>query len=176
MPFQAESYPIFAFDEGRFGLKSWQRRRWCPLGHRPPVPVNDRYQWLWIYVAVNPITGACFVLFQDCVNSDGMQIFLNEFSKQYENQHSDLLMDNAPSHRSSELVFPSGVTPIYLPPYTPELNPAECIFKVIRQKLANCVFEELEDLEQALTAIFNQWWEDPTELKSLTHFKWWGIS
>src|SRR5690349_3411028 len=37
---------VFAFDEGRFGLKIWFRRRWCPKGVRPPWIIDDRYEWI----------------------------------------------------------------------------------------------------------------------------------
>jgi hypothetical protein len=51
---------LFAMDEARFGLKSWHRRRWCPRGIRPPWVVEDRYEWLWLYAAVEPrTTGRC---------------------------------------------------------------------------------------------------------------------
>ena len=46
-----------ALDEGRFGLKTWLRRRWCPLGDRPPWIVQEEYEWLWLYAAVEPTTG-----------------------------------------------------------------------------------------------------------------------
>jgi transposase len=39
---------VLAFDEGRFGRKAWFRRRWCPLGVRPPWIVEDRYEWTWV--------------------------------------------------------------------------------------------------------------------------------
>jgi len=45
---------VLALDEARFGLKSWHRRRWCPCGHRPPWVVQDRYEWFWLYAAVEP--------------------------------------------------------------------------------------------------------------------------
>lgn len=48
---------VLALDEGRFGLKTWLRRRWCPRGVRPPWIVEEAYEWLWLYVAVEPTTG-----------------------------------------------------------------------------------------------------------------------
>ena len=54
---------VLALDEARFGLKSWHRRRWCPCGHRPPWVVQDRYEWLWLYAAVEPATGESCCLY-----------------------------------------------------------------------------------------------------------------
>jgi transposase len=39
---------VWAFDEGRFGLRVGLRKRWCPGGVRPPWIVHDRYEWLWL--------------------------------------------------------------------------------------------------------------------------------
>jgi hypothetical protein len=47
-------------DEARLGLKVWFRRRWCPKGVRPPWIVEDRYEWLWLYAAIEPRTGESF--------------------------------------------------------------------------------------------------------------------
>ena len=44
-------------DEGRFGLRVWLRRRWCPRGARPPWVVEDRYEWTWLYAALPTLTG-----------------------------------------------------------------------------------------------------------------------
>lgn len=54
---------VLALDEARFGLKSWHRRRWCPCGHRPPWVVQDRYEWFWLYAAVEPATGQSCCLY-----------------------------------------------------------------------------------------------------------------
>ncbi len=43
-----------AFDEARFGLINWHRRRYCPKGFRPPRIVRRRYEWSWLYAAVEP--------------------------------------------------------------------------------------------------------------------------
>ena len=54
---------VFAFDEARFGLKVGLRRRWCPFGTRPPWLYEERYEWLWLYAAVDPLSGESVVLF-----------------------------------------------------------------------------------------------------------------
>ncbi len=48
---------VRAFDEARFGLINWHRRRYCPKGFRPPYIVHRRYEWTYLYAAVDPTMG-----------------------------------------------------------------------------------------------------------------------
>lgn len=48
---------VLAFDEARFGLINWHQRRYCPEGFRPPYIVHRRYEWSYLYAAVDPATG-----------------------------------------------------------------------------------------------------------------------
>src|SRR6266702_3092727 len=67
---------LVALDEGRFGLISWLRRRWCPLGERPPWIVQDDYEWLWLYAAVEPTTGTGVFLLLPTVEGACLELFL----------------------------------------------------------------------------------------------------
>jgi hypothetical protein len=64
-----------ALDEGRFGLITWLRRRWCPLGERPPWIVQDEYEWLWLYAAVEPTTGTGVFLLLPTVEGQCLSLF-----------------------------------------------------------------------------------------------------
>ncbi len=48
------------------------------------------------------------------------------------------------------LVVPDGIELVYLPPYTPELQPAERIWPLLRESVANRVFKTLDALEEVL--------------------------
>jgi hypothetical protein len=71
-----------AFDEGRFGLRVWLRRRWCPRRARPPWAVDDRYRWLWLYATVEPATGEGVFLLLPGVDQARFRRFLDEFAKE----------------------------------------------------------------------------------------------
>jgi hypothetical protein len=53
---------VLAFDEARFGLINWHRRRYCPKGFRPPYIVKRSYEWTYLYAALEPTTGESFCL------------------------------------------------------------------------------------------------------------------
>jgi hypothetical protein len=161
----------WAFDEGRFGLKLWFRRRWCPYKVRPPWIVEDRYEWLWVYVAVRPDTGDCFILYLPFLNTDCVQVFVDAFGTEVGETEVGLILDGSGSHQA--ITWPAHVHPLRLPAYSPELNPAESVFRHLRTKLANRLFETLDDLEAAITTELRTFWDTPAVLKRLTGYPWW---
>jgi transposase len=147
-----------------------------PFGLRPAWPSQDRYEWLWLYTAAEPATGESFSLFLPYVNGVCFELFLQKFSAAYEQTEIMLLMDNAPSHTSKKVVWPEQVCGLHLPPYSPELNPAERIFEDVKEPLANQIFDSIEELEKRLTSRLKRYWDDPQKLKRLTCYPWWPIS
>ena len=84
-----------------------------------------------------------------------------------------VVLDSSGSHHSRQVVWPQDMHPLYLPPYSPELNPAEQIFRHLRKKLSNTVFTTLDELQNALIDELQQFWEHPRVLLSLTSYPWW---
>jgi transposase len=164
---------VFALDEARFGLKVRFRRRWCPFGARPPFVHQDRYEWLWLYVAVEPVSGASIVLFLPRLDGVCFEAFLAAFRRAVPAGRIGLVLDGAGSHGSGRVRWPAELEPIALPRYSPELNPAERWFEQLRATLANRVFASLADLEAALTEALEPYWEEPDKLARLTAYPWW---
>ncbi|MCG5239929.1 IS630 family transposase [Azospirillum doebereinerae] len=164
---------VFAMDEARFGLKVSHRRLWCPFGHRPPWTHEHEYRWLWLYAAVEPTSGACFVLFLPHVDGRCFQRFLEELRRDLGPDRLGLVLDNSGSHTSGKVIWPEGVTKIPLPPYSPELNPAERWFEALRRVFANRIFESLDQLQEALAAALEPYWTVPATLQRLVGYPWW---
>jgi transposase-like protein len=162
-----------AFEEGRFGLKTWLRRRWCPLGERPAWIVTEEYEWLWLYAAVEPSTGTGVFLLRPTVEGACLELFRQHLRKELGEGSLAVVLDNAPSQHSGEVNWPDEMYPLYLPPYSPEWNPAEQIFRHLRKRLSNRVFTSLDELQQALIDELQQFWEHPTVLLHLTGDPWW---
>lgn len=150
------------------------KQRWCPKGVRPPWIVREAYQWLWLYAAVEPRQGRLFCLLMPAVDSACFEAFLGAFEKEFkEGERVGLVLDNGPSHTSGQVKWPEGVVPIRLPAYSPELNPAEQLFRMLRKPLSNRVFEDLGELEEALREALQNYWEQPDVLIRLTDYPWW---
>jgi transposase len=132
-----------AFDEARFGLINWHTRRYCPKGVRPPYVVRRAYKWTYLYAAVEPTTGESFCLFLPGMDARCLEIFLEQLSKSYPDDHLLIVLDGAPSHRSESIVHPHNISLLMLPPYSPEMDPAERWFQEFRPKLSNRTFESV---------------------------------
>ena len=164
---------VLAFDEARFGLINWHRRRYCPKGFRPPYVVRRSYEWTYLYAAVEPTTGESFCLYLPGMDDGCLEIFLEELARTYPEHHLIIVLDGAPSHRSEQIEHPEDVSLIMLPPYSPELDPAERWFQEFRLKLSNRTFESVALLQEALSQELHPYWEDPALLNRLAGYSWW---
>lgn len=64
-----------------------------------------------------------------------------------------LVLDNGAFHKARRLEIPKNIGLLFLPPYSPELNPAEKMWRYIKDRLANLVFKTLPDLSDAVMKI-----------------------
>ncbi len=94
------------------------------------------YKWTYLYAAVEPTTGESFCLYLPGMDDICLEVFLDELSKTYPNHHLLVVLDGAPSHRSEQITRPENVSLIMLPPYSPELDPAERWFQEFRRELS----------------------------------------
>lgn len=165
---------VVACDDGRFGLKTWRRRRWCVRSARPPWVVQEADEGLWLDVAVEPTQGRVVCWVVPGVDSACFTAFLAALRAAWLDERVGLVRDNAPSHRSGRVQWPDGVVPLPVPPYRPELNPAEQIFRHLRKRLANQIFDDLPALHAALTQAVAELWEQPQVVVRLTAYPWWA--
>ena len=164
---------VLAFDEARLGLINWHRRRYCPKGFRPPYVVRRSYEWTYLYAAVEPTTGESFCMYLPGMDDGSLEVFLDELSRAYPDNYLLVVLDGAPSHRSEKIEHPENVSLLELPPYSPELDPAERWFEEFRRKLSNMTFESVALIQEALTRTLSPYWEEPALLKRLTGYPWW---
>jgi transposase len=68
-------------------------------------------------------------------NTTCFQIFLNVLSRKFASQDILLVLDGAPNHRCGDLALPNNVALLFLPPYSPQLNPKENLWDEIRKKI-----------------------------------------
>ena len=80
-----------------------------------------------------------------------MNIFLDEFSKEYSDKDILIILDQAGWHKAKDLKVPTNITLMFLPPYSPELNPVEKLWQWLRKEVThNNLFKTLEALMDAL--------------------------
>ncbi len=80
-----------------------------------------------------------------------MNVFLQRLAKSTKGRKVVLVLDGAGWHRSKQLRVPCNIELLYLPPYSPELNPVERLWQYIkRHVIRNKIYATLRDLENAV--------------------------
>ena len=125
---------------------------WFKSGSRTAVKKKLGFKNFYLYTAASPKTGEDFSLLAPSVDTDCMNIFLQHMSEWLGARKAYVVMDQAGWHKSKELLIPVNIELIYLPPYSPELNPVERLWQHIKDRvLKNRIFESLDTLEVALS-------------------------
>jgi transposase len=87
--------------------------------------------------------------------------------------HAVLVLDGAGWHGSQELIVPDNITLLPLPPYSPELNPAENIWEYLRKnKLSNRLYQTYEEIVEACCEAWNWLMARPEEIASIATRGW----
>ena len=85
-----------------------------------------------------------------------MNVFLENLSKEYADDVIILVCDNAPWHEGEQVMIPDNITILYIPPYTPEMNPIEQIWTEIRKRGFKIVlFQSLDAVVSKLCDVVN---------------------
>lgn len=167
---------VWAEDEHRLGLIPLQRRVWAPIGQRPIAPSDRRYQWVWVYGIVRPTTGQSWLCLLPTISAKAVSAALAAFAHDggIDATHRVVLVwDGAGGHTSTELVVPDGIDLVRLPPYSPELPPAEGLWPLLNEAVANQTFPDLDALESVLVKRCRTLRTDRTAIRDLTWYHWW---
>ena len=165
---------VWAQDEHRVGLKPIVRRVWAPKGVRPVVRVRPRYAWVWVYGFVEPATGRTEWLLLPRVNQALFELALAHFARAVgagPAKRVVLVLDQAGWHTARDLRVPAGLQLVYLPAYSPELQPAERLWPLCNEGLANKLFATIEALEETLARWLRQLADEV--VRDLTDYHWW---
>jgi transposase len=160
-------------DEARFGRMTNPRACWAPVPQRPMVSRALVREFRYEYAAVSPWSGDLDYMTAEKMNTESMSIFLKQVSKAHDQDFIVMILDGAPSHKGKELQVPENMLLVFLPPYSPELNPVERLWNVLRRDyFANRVFDSLTattgQAEQGLAHMA----ADKIALKHLTNWPW----
>ena len=167
---------LWAEDEARLGLKPVMRRLWAPVGRRPIVRFKRGYKWTYLYGFVHPESGEVYWLIMPTANTKLFSMALGEFAKEVgagKERRILLVVDRAGWHTGGEVEVPEGIHLEFLPSGSPELMPAERLWPLTNEAVANRLFEEIEELEEALVERCVQLLDQPEAIRELTNYHWW---
>lgn len=159
---------LWVQDESRCGLLPILRRRITACGVQPLLPAAYRFESLYLYGAVEPLTGQSFFLELPLLNTEGFQLFLEHFAATDPATFHLLLLDNGAFHKAQALRLPPNVGLVFFPPYTPELNPIERLWRDLKDWLAQARPATLDDLSTLLMTRLHHY--SPSVVRSLTGF------
>lgn len=103
---------------------------------------------MYLFGAFSPITGDHFELEMPHCNADTFQIFLNEFSEDSPDEFKVLLLDNGAFHKAQKLITPDNIGLLFIPPYSPELNPAEKIWWKMKRSFSGKLHKTLDNVSE----------------------------
>jgi hypothetical protein len=166
---------VWAEDEARLGLKPITRRVWWLKGCRPASSGRTKYEWLYVYAFARPATGDTFTTILPRVKVERMEAALAAFATRADPDGEKLLVlvvDNAGWHRAKRLAVPANVRLHFLPPCTPELQPVEPFWPLVREAVANDTFARLADLRRRVVRRCQRLATDRETVKGVVGFHW----
>lgn len=159
-------------DEASFRQDSTLHTTWSRVGHPPEVPVTGERKNVKILGAIE-LWRARFHYREDSVfNADSYLGFLEQLARSYRRQGAILIQDNASYHKDADVWtwFRSNrhwLEVHQLPPYSPELNPAERLWQHTRKTgTHNRYFASRIELETTLNRVFGEMQHHPALIRS----------
>ena len=152
-------------DELRLGLRGQVRRTLAPRGVKVVQRVQLEYKWSYLLLAVEPLGGVLKWKWLERMNKDHIKPALDEWSLEA------VVWDGAPAHRAN-VIRQLPTKQLLLPPYSPELNPAERVFEEVRARVEGKVYESLKAKQEEAERFLTELQGDPERVKRLCGWEW----
>src|SRR5262249_51432955 len=149
---------------------------WAPIGQRPVVLVRPRFAWRYLVGFVHPASGRTVFPLASTVSIPVFEVELAAFARAVgasPTKHIVLVLDRAGWHTTVHLRVPAHVHLLFVPPYSPELQPAEHLWPLTNICLVNRHFSSIEDLQDAPFARCAELQHHPERIRSTSLFHWW---
>ena len=166
---------LFCQDESRLGLHLPVRRRLTGYGVKPVQVVEPLYESYWLYAAVEPTTGDAFWWELPRLDADCFALCLDKFAQHYAESLNIVLLDQAPAHGAQRVAVPENVSLMWLPAYSPELNPVERLWEDLKGRidvLDTWVRSSLRALQEHVAGIVQRYTAET--IASLTGYAYLG--
>lgn len=165
---------VWVADEHRYGLISVIRKCWTLKGHRPTAHYHTKYQWGYLYSALE-VDGEnrAEAFFSPCVNLEVSRIFLQQIAESDPQAEHVVIWDQAGFHpRAGHSFVPGRIQLLSLPAYSPELNPVEKIGDLIKDRIGNAVWNTLQEIESAIEEELRPVWQQAQRVRDLIGEGW----
>jgi transposase len=176
MAFPQAAVELWAVDEHRIGLKPVLHKVWCVDGNRPLAPVQHRYAWRYLVGFVQSTSGRSVFHLATSVSVPLFEAELAAFASVEgagPTKRIVLVLDRSGWHSTQRLCVPDHLHLLFLPPYSPELQPAEHLWPLTNTALVNRHFASIDKLEDAQAACCVALQARPDLVRSATRFHSW---
>jgi hypothetical protein len=130
--------------------------------------IQHTFEWFYVYGAVEPVTGERFFLELPYLNAAMFQLFIDACAEAFPASLNLLLLDNSGAHTAERLILPANVRLVFLPPYCPELNPSERVWRDLKDALAWLHFGHLDEPQEYVAELLRTY--EQTTLQALTGY------
>jgi len=154
-------------DEMRFGLWGQVRRRWGLRGVKIVQPKQIEFAWNYLVLAVDVIHLDVKWAWSQRMNQTHLKPIFEQWNLE------TVIWDGASSHRGQD-IGQLPMTRIFLPAYSPELNPAERIFEELRREIEGFVYPSIQVKQHRIDQFLRRLCSDKQRLVSLVSWDWIG--
>lgn len=153
-------------DEMRLGLRGQTRKVLAPRGIKVVQPLQLVYEYGYLILAVCALTGELKWEWIERMNQEQIRPVLEKWALEA------VVWDRAPSHRAQSL-SELETARVFLPSYSPELDPAERVFEEVRRHVEGKVYDEsLSAKQKEAESYLKELEADPERVKSLCCWEW----
>ena len=164
---------IWVQDEARFGLQPCLRKAWVSRGVRAHKSSHCRYDWQYVWGALQVGGGGSEFLYTNRADGDVSVAFLRQISQRDPYAIHIIIWDGASFHpANTDPRIPDNVVVLRQPPYSPELNPVEKLWDMLRDSLCNRRWASLDELMDAATRWLKSFWLSAHRIISLIGDGW----
>jgi len=132
----------------------------APIGERLIAKVPHGHWMTTTLIAALGLEGVrCSTVVDGAVNADVFQAFVQQVLAPQLKPGDVVVMDNLSSHKRAatrRLIEAAGARLVFLPPYSPDLNPIELVFAKVKQLLRSLACRTRDALWQAMQSVLDQ--------------------
>jgi hypothetical protein len=156
---------IVLADELRLGLRGQVRRVLGRRGLRVVQPLQLRYQWTYLVLAVDPRAGTLRWRWLERCRAAPLKEVLAAWAP------AAVVWDGHGAH-TARLLADLPVVRVRLPAYSPELNPAERVFQEVRRRVEGRCYATVADKQAVVEAYLTELTRDPGRVRQLCAWPW----
>ncbi len=140
---------------------------WAPKGSKPVVPRLVTHERVNVFGAVRPMDGRFYAFIASHGNGKLFQHFLDQMQERIDpNRRTIMVLDNVRFHHGRDLDWGDN-KPLYLPTYSPDLNPIETLWLVLKKRFFNgWIPSDKEPLDHRVTNAIGYYEQQPSLVRS----------